>query len=80
MSILPTISGPDDVKKLSYPELEVLGQEIREKVINVTAKNGGHVGPNLGVVELTMAMHRVFNSPDDSGKYKVNIRAIIHFV
>ena len=62
-AILPTIVSPADVKKLSIPELTRLAQEIRERLIQSVAKTGGHIGPNLGVVELTLAMHVVFDTP-----------------
>ena len=61
---LQTISSPDDVKKLSITELEQLAQEIRHRIIEVLSVNGGHLASNLGVVELTLALHKVFNSPD----------------
>ena len=57
MSLLAQIQSPDDVKKLTLEELPQLAQEIRERVIATTSKNGGHVGPNLGVVELTIGLH-----------------------
>lgn len=78
MSILSTINNPQDVKSLSDPELSLLGQEIREKIIQVTAKNGGHVGPNLGVVELTMALHRVFDCPKDRFVFDVAHQGYVH--
>ena len=55
MALLPNINSPTDVKALAAEELPALAQEIRERIIQVTARNGGHVGPNLGVVELTIA-------------------------
>ena len=54
-TILDGIESPDDVKQLSIPELEQLAAEIREELITVLSNNGGHLGPNLGVVELTLA-------------------------
>ena len=66
MSLLATIKSPEDVKALSATQLPTLASEIREKIIQTTSENGGHVGPNLGVVELTIALHRVFSSPEDS--------------
>ena len=63
--ILPKINGPDDVKKLSEAELERLAAEIRDRMIRTVSKNGGHLASNLGVVELTIALHRVFDSPND---------------
>jgi 1-deoxy-D-xylulose-5-phosphate synthase len=78
MSILSSISSPEDVKKLSYDELKSLAQEIRKKIIAVTAQNGGHVGPNLGVVEMTMALHRVFDSPKDKFVFDVAHQGYVH--
>jgi 1-deoxy-D-xylulose-5-phosphate synthase len=60
--LLDNIHSPADVKKLSVPQLEILAQEIRDELILVLAKTGGHLGPNLGVVELTLAMHYVFET------------------
>ncbi len=65
MSILDSILEPADIKELSSDELTILASEMRAKIIEVTSKNGGHIGPNLGVVELTLALHRVFDSPRD---------------
>ena len=64
--LLSKIKSPDDVKKLDEKELNSLCDEIREKLIEVVSVNGGHLSPNLGVVELTVAMHRTFNFPKDS--------------
>ena len=64
--LLQTISGPADLRKLSYPELEQLSEEIRQVVVERVNANGGHLGSNLGVVELTLAVHRVFDSPRDT--------------
>ena len=62
---LSDINRPSDVKKLSYNDLEKLADEIRYKLIETVSENGGHLAPNLGVVELTIAMHKVFDSPED---------------
>ena len=59
--LLDAIHSPADLKALSADHLPQLAQEIRQEIIAVTARNGGHVGPNLGVVELTLALHRVFD-------------------
>ena len=77
-SILDTINSPSDVKRLSLPELERLAQEIRERMIQLLAKTGGHLGPNLGVVELTIAMHVVFDTPKDHFVFDVSHQAYIH--
>ena len=77
-SILATINSPADVKKLSIAELTLLAQEIRERLIQSVAKTGGHIGPNLGVVELTIAMHVVFDTPVDSFIFDVSHQAYVH--
>jgi 1-deoxy-D-xylulose-5-phosphate synthase len=77
-SILKSIQSPADVKKLSMPQLEKLAAEIRERLIISVAKTGGHIGPNLGVVELTIAMHYVFDTPTDSFVFDVSHQAYVH--
>ena len=77
-SRLGTIQSPADIKKLSVPELEALAQEIRERLIVSLSKTGGHLGPNLGVVELTLAMHYVFSTPEDKFVFDVSHQAYIH--
>ena len=59
------ISEPAHVKNLTEDQLEDLAQEVRAKLISTLSKPGGHLGPNLGVVELTIAMHKVFSTPKD---------------
>jgi 1-deoxy-D-xylulose-5-phosphate synthase len=76
--LLPTIKSPADVKALSAAQLPDLAQEIREELIAVTAKNGGHIGPNLGVVELTLALHRVFETPQDQFVFDVAHQGYVH--
>ncbi len=76
--ILDHIKSPEDVKKLSPSELPLLASEIRERIIEVTHKNGGHLASNLGVVELTIAMHRVFNSPSDKFVWDVGHQCYTH--
>jgi 1-deoxy-D-xylulose-5-phosphate synthase len=76
--LLDTINSPLDVKKLSVPQLEILAGEIREELISVLSKTGGHLGPNLGVVELTLAMHYVFNTPEDHFVFDVSHQAYVH--
>lgn len=78
MSLLEQIQSPDDVKKLAADELPLLAQEIRERIIETTARNGGHVGPNLGVVELTIGLHRVFNTPEDRFCFDVAHQGYVH--
>jgi 1-deoxy-D-xylulose-5-phosphate synthase len=76
--ILDTINGPADVKALAASDLPRLSQEIRDEIITVTSRRGGHVGPNLGVVELTVALHRVFDTPKDSIVFDVAHQGYIH--
>jgi 1-deoxy-D-xylulose-5-phosphate synthase len=77
-NILDTIQSPSDVKSLTLPQLEQLAKEIRERMITVLAKTGGHLGPNLGVVELTLALHVVFDTPKDHFVFDVSHQAYIH--
>ncbi|MHB8302538.1 MAG: 1-deoxy-D-xylulose-5-phosphate synthase [Acidobacteriaceae bacterium] len=77
-NILDTIHSPHDVKHLTLPQLEQLAQEIRERMIAVLARTGGHLGPNLGVVELTIAMHVVFDTPKDHFVFDVSHQAYVH--
>jgi 1-deoxy-D-xylulose-5-phosphate synthase len=75
---LERIQSPADLKGLSLVELERLAEEIRERLIVGVAKTGGHIGPNLGVVELTLAMHYVFDTPKDSFVFDVSHQAYVH--
>ena len=77
-SLLDNIESPQDVKQLSLAQLEQLAAEIREELINVLSINGGHLGPNLCVVELTIAMHYVFNTPADHFLFDVSHQAYVH--
>ena len=65
MTYIEKISSPEDIKNLSIEELTSLASEIREAVLNRDSLIGGHVGPNLGIVEVAIALHKVFNSPTD---------------
>src|ERR1700757_2421005 len=76
--ILETINSPADVKKLSIAELTQLAEEIRARLIVAVSKTGGHIGPNLGVVELTLALHYVFDTPQDSFVFDVSHQAYVH--
>jgi 1-deoxy-D-xylulose-5-phosphate synthase len=76
--LLPSIGGPADVKALAPAQLPQLAQEIREELISITSRNGGHIGPNLGVVELTIALHRVFDSPTDHFVFDVAHQGYVH--
>ena len=76
--ILDRIDKPDDLKNLTYPELTQLASEIREELISVVSANGGHLASNLGVVELTLALHRVYNAPRDKIIWDVGHQAYAH--
>ena len=76
--LLESIKSPADVKALAPAQLPQLAQEVREELIAVTSKNGGHIGPNLGVVELTIALHRVFDSPNDQFVFDVAHQGYVH--
>jgi len=76
--LLDTVHSPADIKKLSIPQLEILAQEIRERLILTLSKTGGHLGPNLGVVELTLALHYVFDTPEDRFVFDVSHQAYVH--
>ncbi|GLX03542.1 1-deoxy-D-xylulose-5-phosphate synthase [Microbispora sp. NBRC 16548] len=78
MGILETIKDPLDVKRLEEGELTVLAAEIRDLLVSSVAKTGGHLGPNLGVVELTIALHRVFDSPRDPILFDTGHQAYVH--
>ena len=76
--ILPCISCPADLKELNEEQIEQLCGEIRNRIIETTSENGGHVGPNLGVVELTIALHLVFDTPKDSFFWDVSHQGYVH--
>jgi 1-deoxy-D-xylulose-5-phosphate synthase len=76
--LLGSIRNPADVKALAPNQLAQLAREVREELISVTAYNGGHIGPNLGVVELTIALHRVFDSPRDNLVFDVGHQGYVH--
>ena len=78
MHFLPNIKGPDDVKALSAEDLSALVREIRAFLVEHVTKNGGHLASNLGVVELTVAMHRVFDSPRDHLIFDVGHQSYVH--
>ncbi len=78
MEILHNINSPEDIKNLSYDELSVLADEIREFIVETVSKMGGHLGSNLGVVELTLALHRVFDSPRDAILFDTGHQAYVH--
>ncbi len=78
MSILKSISKPSDLRKLSDTQLTELAQEIREYLISTITSTGGHLGPNLGVVELTLAIHKVFDSPHDRIIFDTGHQSYVH--
>jgi 1-deoxy-D-xylulose-5-phosphate synthase len=78
MRLLESIWSPQDVKALTPDELPVLASEIREFLIEAVSRNGGHLGPNLGVVELTIALHRVFDSPADPIVWDTGHQSYVH--
>ncbi|GHV08009.1 hypothetical protein FACS189485_19000 [Spirochaetia bacterium] len=77
-SLLSHIRGPEDVKRLGLPELNRLAVELRETIVSTVSRNGGHLASNLGVVELTIALHRVFNSPKDKIVWDVGHQCYAH--
>lgn len=78
MQYLQHIKSPDDIKTMNLPELKVLAKEIREELIQVVSENGGHLAPNLGVVELTLALHSVFHTPEDKIIWDVGHQSYVH--
>ena len=78
MTLLDSIAGPDDVKALDPSELDQLAQEIREFLVASVSRTGGHLGPNLGVVELSIALHRVFDSPRDTIVFDTGHQSYVH--
>lgn len=78
VSILNKINEPKDLKTLNKEELNILADEMRDVLIKKVSKTGGHFGPNLGMVEATIAMHYVFNSPVDKIVYDVSHQSYPH--
>lgn len=76
--LLDSINNSEDVRKLSFSQLEILANEVRQYLIEVVSNNGGHLAPNLGVVELTIALHKVFNTPYDSIVFDVGHQSYVH--
>src|SRR5256886_7295996 len=76
--ILDRIGSPADLRSLSDVELRALAEEIRQFLVTTVSKTGGHLGPNLGVVELTLALHRVFESPKDRILWDTGHQAYVH--
>jgi 1-deoxy-D-xylulose-5-phosphate synthase len=77
-SLLEGIRSPADIKAIAEEDLPQLAQEVREQLVNVLSQTGGHLGPNLGVVELTIALHRVFNTPADRFVFDVSHQGYVH--
>ncbi|MCL4514124.1 MAG: 1-deoxy-D-xylulose-5-phosphate synthase, partial [Firmicutes bacterium] len=77
-SLLETINEPADLKKLNQSQLEELAREIRQVIVQTLAQNGGHLAPSLGVVELTLALHLTFDSPQDKIVWDVGHQAYVH--
>lgn len=78
MSLLSSITGPADVRSLPAEQVPTLAQDIREHLISSVSRTGGHLGPNLGVVELTIALHRVFSSPQDTLVFDTGHQSYVH--
>lgn len=78
MTLLNRIEQPSDLDNLTYPELDALSAEIREFLVDSISRTGGHLSPNLGIVELTIALHRVFDSPIDRIFWDVGHQAYVH--
>src|SRR5688572_2166498 len=76
--LLPTVRTPEDVRRMSPEQLVLLAVEIRDFLVAKVSRTGGHLGPNLGVVELTLALHRVFDSPRDRLLFDTGHQAYVH--
>src|SRR5437764_6752966 len=76
--LLDGIHSPADIKALREQDLPQLAQEVRDELIGILSQTGGHLGPNLGVVELTIALHRVFNTPQDRFVMDVSHQGYVH--
>src|SRR5688572_10074255 len=76
--VLDRIDGPQDLRRLDRDELAALATEIREFLVEKVSRTGGHLGPNLGVVELTLALHRIFDSPRDRLLFDTGHQAYVH--
>ncbi|MCW3816672.1 1-deoxy-D-xylulose-5-phosphate synthase [Micromonospora sp. DR5-3] len=78
MSLLDTVNQPDDLRRLTHDQLRLLAGEIRTFLVEAVCRRGGHLGPNLGMVELTIALHRVFQSPRDRIIFDTGHQAYVH--
>lgn len=77
-ALLETVAGPADLRRLDHADLSELSAEIREFLVTSVSAVGGHLGPNLGIVELTLALHRVFRSPQDRILFDIGHQAYVH--
>ena len=75
MTLLESVHSPADIKRLDAPSLTRLAAEIRTFLVQKVSRTGGHLGPNLGAVELTLAVHRVFDSPHDPVLFERDVKA-----
>ena len=78
MKLIDQITSPEDIKQMDMATLKILAHEIRQRLVQVTAQNGGHLAPNLGVVELTLALHYVYHAPEDKIVWDVGHQAYVH--
>ena len=78
MSLLSSIGSPEDVRRLAPEQTTQLAAEIRAFLVDQVSRTGGHLGPNLGVVELTIALHRAFESPRDTLVFDTGHQAYVH--
>ena len=78
MGVLESISTPGDLNGLSEDQLDALATEIRDLLVATCSRTGGHLGPNLGVVELTLAIHRTFDSPRDRIVFDTGHQSYVH--
>ena len=76
--ILENVNYPEDLKPLKIKDKEILAKEIREKILNTVSETGGHLASNLGIVELTIALHSVFNTPLDKIIWDVGHQTYVH--
>ncbi|MDO9026751.1 MAG: 1-deoxy-D-xylulose-5-phosphate synthase N-terminal domain-containing protein, partial [bacterium] len=76
--ILDNINNPADLKKLNLPQLQQLAGEVRQQIIDTISRNGGHLAPSLGTVELTIALHYVFDTPEDKLIWDVGHQTYAH--
>ena len=78
MSLLQQIKSPEDLKKLSIPQLAIYADEVRRFLVSSVSKTGGHLASNLGIVEIAVALHYVFDSPKDKIVWDVGHQSYVH--